>query len=490
MDEDTSSRSRFRNLVGAKEQTQTYQPGFVVMKSEATPAKDDAQFGMIISLGGGVMALLLGIWTFMVSETDSDWTFFWLSVGAFLALVATVALVELQYRRQGSLSIIHDYLLSFGLLFGMLCAYWLSRFLLYIACGFGSGSSGMCQGESGAEDWMPGGWGIVVQSTAVILTILGLWMYTKRVNGGTVPRLVLVLAPLAIMVSGASIWVDYAADGSTLPLLIGVIAMSTTSMAVATDSDRSPLFLTAAIVSSLTPFLYEAYLDRAGEGLSMLILIVLIQGVFAAHPGLSRKMIEKGSIVLVALIILAQWVAGGIDADFILLEPIQHEWISLQLMLWVALLVGYFWPVHQNRVPSMPIGLGFALLFIPGPGSMLAWCIALLSFVYMLTVPQTRRWVADWTFIGMMFAWWANGWLAEDLFTEIRLDPLFAAVPPLALIVSAHFGLLEEKIGNSALNAGLFMVLLSNELLMGSESWLPLGVATCLLYTSPSPRDA
>ena len=455
------------------------------MKSGDSADKSDAQFGMIISLGGGVIALLLGIWTFMVSETDTDWTFFWLSVGSSLATLATFVLVEIQFRRQGSLSIIHDYLLSFGLLFGLLCAYWFSRFSLYLVCGHGAESTGLCQGVSGAEDWMPGGWGVVIQAGTVAGAIIGFWHYTKRVNGGTLPRLVLVLAPLGIMLSGASIWVDYAANTGTLPVLIGVIMMSSISMAIATDSDRSPLFLTAAIVSSLTPFLYEIYLDRAGEGLSMLILIVLIQGVFAAHPGLSQKMIEKGSIALVALIILAQWVGGVNDAEFILLEPIQHDWISLQLMLWVALLVGYFWPVHKNRVPSMPIGLGFALLFIPAPGSMLAWCLGLLSFIYMLTVPQTRRWVSDWTFIGMMFAWTINGWISDPDFggiEELGLDPLFAAVPPLALIITGHFAVREEKLSNSVLNAGLVMVLLSNELLMGSGPWLPLGLATFLIF--------
>ncbi len=134
MDDAPSSRTRFRNFGNDAEQTPVYQPGFIALNSATPSVKDDAQFGMIISLGGGVIALMLGIWTFMVSETDSDWTFLWLSLGAFLALAATVALVELQFRRQGSLSIIHDYLLSFGLLFGILCAYWLTRFLLYIAC--------------------------------------------------------------------------------------------------------------------------------------------------------------------------------------------------------------------------------------------------------------------------------------------------------------------------------------------------------------------
>jgi len=133
----------------------------------------------------------------------------------------------------------------------------------------------------------------------------------------------------------------------------------------------------------------------------------------------------------------------------------------------------------------MPIGLGFALLFIPGPGSMLAWCLGLLSFIYMLTVPQTRRWVADWTFIGMMFAWTANGWISDPEFggiDELSLDPLFAAIPPLALIITGHFAVREGKLGNSMLNAGLVMVLLSNELLMGSGPWLPLGLATFLIF--------
>ncbi|MEE2759661.1 MAG: hypothetical protein VYA86_06765 [Candidatus Thermoplasmatota archaeon] len=483
MGEEDSPRSRFRNLKSVHQPEQTYQPGFSVMKSGVVAEQStDAQFGMIISLGGGVIALLLGIWTFMVSETDSDWTFLWLAIGSLLATTMSFVLVEIQHRRQGILSIIHDYILAFGLLFGVLCTYWLSRFSLYLLCAYGAESTAICQGESGSVDWIPGGWGVVVQSTIVGFAILVLWNYTKRVNGGTVPRLVMVLAPLAVMVVGATIWVDYASNTSTLPILIAVITMSTIAMAVATDSDRSPLFLTAAIACSLTPFLYEIYLydltGLSGEGISMLIIIVLIQGVFAAHPGLSTRMIEKGSVALVLLVIIAQWVAGESDAELIILEPIQHEWISLQLMLWISLLVGYFWPVHQNRVPSMPIGLGFALLLIPSPGSMLAWCLGLLAFIYMLTKPQTRRWVSDWTFIGMMFSWFVGGWSQIE---DLVLDPFFLAIPPLALITIGHFAMREGKLANSALTAGILMVLLSNELLTGDDPYLPIGVAIFLL---------
>ena len=175
-------------------------------------------------------------------------------------------LIEIQYRRQGILSIIHDYILAFGLLFGVLFAYWFSRFSLYFVCQSLVADTAICQGPSGSLDWMPGGWGVVVQSSIVGITILGLWSYTKRVNGGTVPRLLMVLAPLSVMATGASIWVDYAITNpdyytGSLPVIVSVIALSTISMAIAVDSDRSPLFLTAAIVSSLMPFLYESYLE-------------------------------------------------------------------------------------------------------------------------------------------------------------------------------------------------------------------------------------
>jgi hypothetical protein len=178
------------------------------------------------------------------------------------------------------------------------------------------------------------------------------------------------------------------------------------------------------------------------------------------------------------LVILGQWTGAGIDADFIILDPIQHDWISLQLMLWLALLVGFFLPVRQNRVPSMPIGLGFTLLLIPNPGSMIAWCLGIMAFIYMLTQPQTRRWVSDWTFIGIMFSWFAGGWSQID---ELVLDPYFLAVPPLAMVTIGHFAVREGKLSGSVLNAGLLMVLLSHELLTGTEPYLPIGVGFFLM---------
>ena len=94
MTEDDSSRSRFRSVAPQTQQTLPYQPGFAVMNKGAIGAQSDAQLGMIVSLGGGVVALLLGIYTFMVSETDSDWTFLWLAVGSLLATTMSFVLIS------------------------------------------------------------------------------------------------------------------------------------------------------------------------------------------------------------------------------------------------------------------------------------------------------------------------------------------------------------------------------------------------------------
>ena len=114
--------------------------------------------------------------------------------------------------------------------------------------------------------------------------------------------------------------------------------------------------------------------------------------MYSLHIQGSRQRDREGFCGTRSIGYFRQWLGAEIDADFIILDPIQHDCISLQLMLWLALLVGFFLPVRQNRVPSMPIGLGFTLLLIPNPGSMIAWCLGIMAFIYMLTQPQTRRW--------------------------------------------------------------------------------------------------
>jgi hypothetical protein len=72
--------------------------------------------------------------------------------------------------------------------------------------------------------------------------------------------------------------------------------------------------------------------------------------------------------------------------------------LTLPVMLWIAVLVAYFPAVMQRRVPWMPIGLAFSLLFLPTESNMIPWIITLAMIPYMLFINKNaRKWVADLT---------------------------------------------------------------------------------------------
>ena len=138
MQDDSQERSRFRNLSQNAEKTQTvYNPG-VAIQSPATMKEDldTSNIGMLFSIIGGVIALAIAIGQFMTSELDSDMEFLYLASGAFLLVLVSYGFVEIQYRRHKQISIVHDYVLSFGHLFAVLGGFWLSRWALYFYCGY------------------------------------------------------------------------------------------------------------------------------------------------------------------------------------------------------------------------------------------------------------------------------------------------------------------------------------------------------------------
>ena len=50
------------------------------------------------------------------------------------------------------------------------------------------------------------------------------------------------------------------------------------------------------------------------------------------------------------------------------------------------------------------------------------------------------------------------------------------------MVTIGHFAVREGKLSNSVLNAGLLMILLSNELLSGTDPYLPIGIGVFLLW--------
>ena len=154
-------------------------------------------------------------------------------------------------------------------------AFWLSRWALYFYCVYFPDSGIMCHGEPTQSDWMPGEWGILVQ--AIVFVVLGTlqWMQNDRVKATILPRLVTVLSPLVILLIGATIWVDWADGDISLPLILATIALTGAGMWFGSTSNRAPLFLSSAFLSSFIPFVYELNVG-GGAGLSLLAIVVLM----------------------------------------------------------------------------------------------------------------------------------------------------------------------------------------------------------------------
>ncbi len=477
MQDDSQERSRFRNLSQNAEKTQTvYHPG-VAIQSPATMKEDldTSKIGMLFSIIGGVIALAIAIGQFMTSELDSDMEFLYLASGAFLLVLVSYGFVEIQYRRHKQISIVHDYVLSFGHLFAVLGGFWLSRWALYFYCGYFPDDGIMCHGKSGGSGWIPGEWGILAQATIFALLGFSQWLHNDRVKATILPRMVTVLSPLVILLIGAEIWVGWADGVISLPLILSIIGLTGMGMWLGSTSNRAPLFLSSAFLSSFIPILYE-FSVGGGAGLSLLVLIVLMQGVFASAKGLSRSMIQHGSIGLVLMVLIAELWAVSEDLNIVIVNTIDNSIISLPLLIWLSLLVGYFIPVHMRRVPWMPIGLAVGLIFLPSPGSAIAWSLAIIAFVYMLNVPKTRRWVADWTYIMLATSWFIIDLLSwiGDPFEVLALDSNFLIVPPAALLVLGYVGSQYNRISSAPYHLAVLLILFSHEMLFGTNTWLPL----------------
>ena len=486
-------RTRFRDFSKVTQQARTestigeqstYFPGISVESPIAAVVDvDSAKMGMLFSIIGGMIALAFAIGRFMTSELDSDMEFLYLAIGAGLMVIFSYGFVEVQYRRHQSISIVHDYVLSFGHLFAVLGGFWLSRWGLFFYCGYYPDSGVLCNGVSGTGGWMPGHWGAVVQASVFVMIGLSQWRQNERVGATILPRLVTTLAPLVVLFIGAEIWVNWANGSISLPLIISMLALTGMGMWLGSVSNRAPLFLSSAFLSSVIPIIYELKVG-GGAGLTLLAIVVLMQGMFASARGLSQSMIQRGSIGLVLIILIAEFWAVVGDLDLVLVEPIDNVLASLPLFLWLSLLIGYFAAVHMRRVPWMPIGLAVGLAFLPSPGSGFAWAIAIVMFVYMVIKPQTRRWVSDWTFSMLATSWFLVNWLSStepDPFSILALDPFFLVIPPAALLFIGEIASREGKLSKAPYHLMVVLTLLSHEMLFGVGPYLPIIFVVYLL---------
>ena len=85
---------------------------------------------------------------------------------------------------------------------------------------------------------------------------------------------------------------------------LSVILLSFAAMEMALRSNKALNFVVVAVVSGITPILFEVFntgaeTNGAGGAMSLLIFIIAIQGYYAARQELRSELIQKASVVLV-----------------------------------------------------------------------------------------------------------------------------------------------------------------------------------------------
>ena len=401
------------------------------------------KFSQLIMMCIALAAIWGGLYQIAFAEDATNDDFLVLFIGGFLSAGIAIGWIYAQSKKNDFvLYEVQDYMLGIGFFFATIGTIWGSRFLI----GFVTGQ-GWTEIFGDTEQFKAGGWpdpvtnewiewhpnakAIYVQTAAMLALIFGEIQLLKRFKGATgFGRAVAAYAPILVLVgAGMGPWMTWTENIISYEMGLSLILLSFAAMEMALRSNKALNFVVVAVVSGLTPILFEVFntgadTDGAGGAMSLLIFIIAIQGYYASRQELRSELIQKASIVLVGEIVLAMYIAR-IEGYNLHLGPIKSfelgidNIFGLSVALWIAVLVFYFPAVQQRRVPWMPIGLAAALVMLPNDGSALPWIITLLMIPYMLFFAKaTRRWVADFTVTAL-----AASYFLTDVFANYRRHP-------------------------------------------------------------------
>ena len=175
-----------------------------------------------------------------------------------------------------------------------------------------------------------------------------------------------------------------------------MIALASLSMWLSLRANSGIIFSVVAVTSGLLPLLYEYNNEDAGSGgaLSLMVFIIAVQGIMAADKRLRQDLMQATSIFLVGEVIFAMILARSGDYELILGPIRQYElgelspYLTLQVGLWLAVLVAYFPATLMRRIPYMPIGLAGSLFLIEPSASLIPWMVTLAMLPYLLVVSR------------------------------------------------------------------------------------------------------
>ncbi|MDE0858098.1 MAG: hypothetical protein OSA38_05975 [Candidatus Poseidoniaceae archaeon] len=469
---------------------------------------DDAErslvrFSQIIMLGIAIAGIWFSIYNIAFSdEGTSNADFAVLFFGGMLSAGFAIGWIEAQSRvNDHQLRDVQDYMLGIGFFFATVGTVWGARFII------GLFESGAWFGQNTADDgWYPNGNGIYVQTAAILLLMMGQYKLLQRYKGQTTfGWAVASYAPMIVLLgAGMNIWLKWSGDVVSYEIGISLIVLSIAAMEMALRSNNSINLTVIVIASSIAPILFEVAHDvtdqQSGGALSLLLYIIAIQGYYASKKELRTDIIQRASLVLIAVIVLAMVYARSDDLNLIL-GPLTTEalggfstHLSLIVALWLAVLGFYFPAMLDQRLPWIPVGLAFALMIIPTDQSTIPWLVTIAILPYMLLISTaTRRWVANAT-LGMA----ACSFIVVDLIARLQEIeqvetygvPGLHLLIPVALIAVSELAQRAEKIDIQVHMLVIGCIALSRAVLFAEEWYMPWFFVIYLLYLAKRGFDA
>ncbi len=181
-------------------------PENTVVRSEY----DASMVGLYASLVAGGLMLAYAIWYVTVVNVDNDYSFLTLGVITGATAVSVIGLHEWMRSQAGPdrpENPIEEYGGAIAVLMGALSVVWLSRFAVFYA-----GQEKDWIAIQDGDVWMPV-WLAALQAVGILIVMEISTRNIRRHSLGTLPRTVVVLAPLAVLFSGVKIWLEYSRGG-------------------------------------------------------------------------------------------------------------------------------------------------------------------------------------------------------------------------------------------------------------------------------------
>ena len=472
--------SRIGNLSAESVSTPSVQMGNVGVAPINMVDSGMQKFAQLILFGIAMLAIWAGLLSIAFGgEEQTQSNFLILGLGGLISGLMAISLVEFQRRKGGNeLQSVHDYMLGVAFFFLAVGTLWGTRWLIGFLAG--QGVEWLIPAGTSVNDtgWIPSANAIYLQLAATLFLALAQTVYLMRLKGVTTfGWSVTTFTPLVVALIGSSIWMDWSNNIVSWELGIAMISLASFSMWLSLRANSGIIFSVVAVTSGLLPLLYEYNNEDVGAGgaISLMVFIIAVQGILAADKRLRQDLMQWTSAFLVGEVVLAMIIARNVDFELILGPIRQHDlgvldkYLTLQVGLWLAVLVAYFPATLKRRIPYMPIGLAASLFIIEPSAGMIPWIVTLIMLPYLLVFSKvTRTWVANLTMIAAGFSFFIQshsmggfepGWLEVTIL--------------LAVLVSGEVGRQIGHLSDWAHFVTLGLLVLSKSVLFGDDPYVP-----------------